>query len=116
VTVSSEMQGIMRLSKAAGSVYEELVQAYEEILEAAIEERLFQVDNKSSDSTRRLADRIGALKGEPRDIIEIHCEAVRNKSRNVPMQKAKAYIESARIIVLEIMGYLALYYRSYRSI
>jgi hypothetical protein len=47
----------------------------------------------------------------PRDVVEIHLAAMRARAEEAPPQKTQAYVEEGRVLVLELMGHLANFYR-----
>jgi hypothetical protein len=44
-------------------------------------------------------------------VIDIHTTALRRKLGSSPLPRARAYQQEARLVVLELMGYLVNYYR-----
>jgi hypothetical protein len=58
-------------------------------------------------------DSLGSLKAVPRDVIDIHTACLRKLLGEVNSQKGNAIFEESRVLVLELMGYLALFYRNY---
>jgi hypothetical protein len=49
----------------------------------------------------------------PRDIIELHVRTMRAIMDDESNLKAEVYAEEGRLAVLELMGYLASFYRTY---
>jgi hypothetical protein len=49
----------------------------------------------------------------PRDLVDMHGLALKIKTREVTPQKMGAYVEEGRFLILELMGYLAAFYRNY---
>jgi circadian clock protein KaiB len=68
-----------------------------------------------SDRLRALANELGFLNAGPRDVVELHAGALRSRIESVTPQRAQAYVEEARVVVLELMGYLVAYYRTSRT-
>lgn len=61
-----------------------------------------------------MADQTGALRATPSDLVEIHDAAIKNKGAGSSiLQRAGAYIEEGRLMILELIGYLTTYYRRY---
>jgi PAS domain S-box-containing protein len=110
--VTAEMFGLLPLNKGLPDVFSELVARYGELLDLALEERVYKVSHDVSEQLRPLAERLGFLRAGPRDVVEIHLTALRKKSQDVPAQKAQAYAEEGRMMVLELMGHLTAYYRN----
>ena len=111
--VASKLYGNLPLKESIPEDFEQLVQQYGQFLDRALEQRIYRVNHPISEGLRGMAEQLGFLKASPRDIIEIHTQAIQQKIINVPSPKAQAYIEEARIMVLELMGFLASYYRKY---
>lgn len=103
--------GVEPLSRAVPDRFHELVAAYQELLDLALEQRTYRVDNKLPDRLRALAEELGFLHAGPRDVIELHASALRGRIADAAPRKAQAYVEEARVLVLELMGYLVAYYR-----
>jgi hypothetical protein len=90
-----------------------MVERYCILLEQALEQRAFKVDHKISEGLRFIAEHLGFLKAGPRAIVELHRTSLKKMISNVPPQKAQAYMEEGRLMVLELMGDLVTYYRNY---
>lgn len=88
------------------------VECYEILFDRALERRGYRVDFNLSDSLRELAGELGFARARPRDVVEIHTAALRNRSRGAPPQKVQVLAEEGNFLVVELMGYLATYYRS----
>lgn len=83
------------------------------LLDRAVERRLRQETLPISDDLRALAEFLGSLKAGPRDVIDIYLGALRERTRDLSSQKSQVYAEEGRLLVLELMGYLAAFYRFY---
>jgi DNA-binding response OmpR family regulator len=113
-SVSAQMFGMAPLHKSAPEKFKELVQNYYNLLELALEQRTYKVENRVSESLRTFAEQLGFLKAGPRDVVEIHRTGLKKKTDESPtLQRAQAYLEEGRLMVLELMGYLVSYYRSF---
>jgi len=53
------------------------------------------------------------LQAGPRDVVEIHSVALRQRIAGINAVKAKAYAEESQLIALELMGYLTTFYRNH---
>ena len=61
-----------------------------------------------------MGEQLGRLKAGPRDVVEIHTIALKDKgNNNVPHPKTQAFMEEGRLLVLELMGHLVSYYRNH---
>lgn len=112
-SVTARMFGSDTIKDSFPELFGELKQTYGELLELALDQRAFKVDHNLSERLRNLADRLGFMKASPRDIIEIHTTVLKEKNHNINVVKSQAYATEGRLIVLELMGYLAGFYRKY---
>jgi DNA-binding NarL/FixJ family response regulator len=126
-----EIRSIERLSKAPGTSYTAeiydgrplcqsapenflaAVDRYEAILEQALERRLYKTEDKISDGLREMSQALGFLRASPRDVVEIYSSALNRKVADRNLKAAQLYMDEGRVTVLELMGYLASYYRHY---
>jgi hypothetical protein len=60
-----------------------------------------------------LVERIGALRGTPRDLVNIHTQALQRILQDASEQQENAISAEARFVLLEALGYLAYYFRRY---
>ena len=107
--------GVMRLRENAPEFFNALVQRFQKTLEMALEQRVLRVDHPIGAELRALAEQLGAVKAGPRDAIETYVQALHAVSNDVPPQKAQAYAEEGRLLLLELMGNLVSFYRNYFS-
>jgi CheY-like chemotaxis protein len=111
--IAAQSLGVMPLQESLPDFYGEMVQHYEELLDLALEQRIYKVNYQLSERLRDLGDQLGFLKAGPRDVVQIHHAALRNKAANMTISKSRAYLEEGRLIILELMGYLVTYYRNH---
>ena len=110
--VTSRMYGSGPIRKSLPTVFQELSGEYGRLLDLALEQQAFKVEHDISAELNALAERMGSLRAGPRDVIDIHSQATKAKIRDVTGQKAKAYLDEGRLMVLKLMGYLASHYRN----
>jgi CheY-like chemotaxis protein len=101
------------LRESLPDLFDELVQHYGELLDLALEQRVYKVNYQLSENLRALGDQLGFIKAGPRDVVQIHHAALLKKAANVTVSKSRAYIEEGRLLILELMGNLVSYYRNY---
>lgn len=111
--ITAQYLSIMSLKKYAPDVFKSISAKYGELFDLAVDELLYKVENNISDRLRSLAERLGFLKTGPRDVIEIHTEVLEKKCSKATYLKAQAYVEVGRIILVELMGNLVIFYRNY---
>jgi DNA-binding response OmpR family regulator len=101
------------LHDSAPDEFKAAVAEYFDLLDVAIEQRLFNEPTDYTERLRELGQQLGFLRAGPRDVVEIHTTALRRRMETGPAEKSQAYIEEARIAGLELMGHLTGYYRSF---
>jgi hypothetical protein len=111
-SVTAQTFGILPLSTGSPEMFNRLVDVYSQMLDMTLDENMYRVDHGRADRLKQVAAQLGFLRAGPKDVIEIHRSALKYKIRQVYFRKAQAYISEGRILVLELMGYLANYYRS----
>lgn len=116
--VTARMFGVKSLRKNFPDIFQQFVMHYIEVLELAIEQRVYKVEHPISTELRALAEHLGNLHAGPRDIVELHTQSLvqvtqdkNGRHTNAKDWKAKAYTEEGRLIALELMGYLVTYYQ-----
>ncbi|HNB50823.1 MAG TPA: response regulator [Anaerolineales bacterium] len=112
-TITAQMYGLPPLRESAPEVFELLLKRYQELMENALEDRIYQLERARVKDLRALADQLGFLRAGPRDVVELHTLALKEKSKQASPQKTHAYVEEGRLMVLELMGYLVTFYRSH---
>ena len=112
-SITARMFGSSAIKESIPEVFDELVERYGKLLDLCLEEKIFKVKYDISGELRNLASKLGFVKASPRDIVEIHTKALKEKCENVNLAKVQAYVEESRLRLLELMGYLTSYYRKY---
>jgi PAS domain S-box-containing protein len=110
-TITAEAFGLIPLWQNLPDIFNKLVAQYVDLMDLALEQRVYKVEHHLSDRLRGVAQRLGQLRAGPRDVVELHTTALRVKTRGVSPLKSKAYVEEGHLLALELMGYLASYYR-----
>jgi hypothetical protein len=113
VPITGERFGAASIREGLPEVFAELLGRYAALLESALEQRVYKVDRRMSETLRHLADRLGALRAGPRDVIELHSMVLRGRLSAASAEQADAYADEGRLLVLELMGHLVSYYRGY---
>jgi DNA-binding NarL/FixJ family response regulator len=112
-TITARMFASSTLKETIPDVFLELSAKYAQLLDLSLEEKIFKIDHDISDDLRNLAAKLGFLKASPRDIVDLHTKALKEKCDNANLAKIQAYVEEGRLRLLELMGYLTSYYRKY---
>ncbi len=104
--------GVLPLSEAMPDIFRELTERYAQVLDMALEQRTYKVQHPISRELRVIAERLGFARAGPRDVIDTHTHALRTKLGRGE-RVVHAYFDESRVLLLELMGYLASYYRTY---
>lgn len=111
-TVSAAMLGSESVAQRLGDRYEdELVAEYSRILRRSLDEQAFRVEGTVDTDVRSLASVLGYLGASPRDVVELHSTCLRRLVHDDDSIAASAMVEEARVVVLQLMGRLAAWYR-----
>lgn len=99
------------LRDAAPELFDQLVLRYLDLVELAIEQASFAADYRSRVHLEDFAKQLGGLGAGPRDVTAIHARAMRHRLEDPDVVPSRAADEETRLVVIELMGYLVLYYR-----
>jgi PAS domain S-box-containing protein len=111
--VTARMYGVVTLQDGFPDTFRKLTESYEELMELALEQQAFKVKHDISGRLGAMAETLGFYKAGPRDVVDIHAAALKAKSRKAATaEKRKAYTGEGWIMVLELMGDLASFYRT----
>jgi PAS domain S-box-containing protein len=109
-SLTASSLGLTSLSRSRPDVFADMVRELEEIIDLSVEQNIYKVSYDLSDSLRGMAEKLGDMRAGPRDLVRIYISAVQEKTANLRGKMARAYTEEGRLILIEIMGYLAAYY------
>jgi hypothetical protein len=104
--------GVLPLSESMPDIFRDLTERYAQVLDMALEQRTYKVQHPISRELRVVAERLGFARAGPRDVIDVHTHALRTKLGRGE-RVVHAYFDESRVLLLELMGYLASYYRTY---
>ena len=111
--ISRQAFGLQSFEESAPSEFAKVVKVYCDLLEKAFEQRIYKIEYNISAELRKIANDIGYLRAGPRDVIEIHNRALKLLEPTQTPAKHQSYHEEGKMLVLELMGYLVLYYQRY---
>lgn len=110
--VSGSSFGSIPLRKRSPQAFLDMARRYEGLLERSPAARTFQQRGLIAEELNDLADRLGGLNAGPRDVIDLHKLSIAKRLEGQSMGRARASIEEARLLLLQLMGYLASFYRN----
>lgn len=90
----------------------DLMDRYSTLLDQAVEARAYRVSHPISERLREIAkDLVKKYSVIPRDVVQLHVTALTRKTRHLKPLLASAYHDEGRLLVLELMGHVAGFYR-----
>jgi len=110
--VSAEMYGRAAVRDALPEVFARLQHEYEIALDLMLEARMRKAEHDISGRLRALGEELGLIGAGPRDAIQLHNLSLKAKSAHSLPQKTQAYLEEGRLLLIELMGDLASFYRN----
>lgn len=110
---SLKSMGSTSIRESAHKRFERMVCRYMGLFTQAEEMRIFKVTHPMSKILREIAKELAELRASPRDVVELHAEAVRRRTKSLNASHAALIHEEGRLMALELMGYLASFYREY---
>ena len=113
VPITAQRFGSLPLRDSLPDEFRSLSDRYGELLSDALDERVYKVDHKVSAALRVLSDRLGVLSAGPRDVIDMHVSALKHRLAEAPPESGAELVDVGRLLVLELMGDVVAYYRSY---
>ena len=111
--VTARMYGVVTLIEGFPDTFRNLVAGYEDLMDLSLEQQAYKVTHDISGRLGSMAETLGFYKAGPRDVVDIHTAALKAKTRKAAtIEKRKAYTGEGWIMVLELMGLLASFYRN----
>lgn len=108
--------GAQSLRETQPGYFTDLVQRFGKLMDLSLEQTVLRVNHAIGVELLKLAQELGQAESGPRDVIDMYVHAIKMVSVNVPTIKANAYADEARLMVLELMGYLVTFYRRQHSL
>jgi PAS domain S-box-containing protein len=112
-STSARLFGNAALQDTQPALFETLIERYAHVLDRALAQRMYNINYRLPEQLRGLSEQLSFLGAGPRDVIVLHTNALRRKVAEVPSERAQAYLEESRLLVLELMGSLVASYRLY---
>lgn len=109
--VTAGIFGQVELAEALPDSFGDLAAQYSDLLELALERTAFVASSSVGDHLRALANSLGAVGAGPRDVVKLHAQALEIQADKRQGPGAPTFQHEARLVVLELMGYLVSYYR-----
>jgi len=104
------------LKDTVPDLFSNLVLDYSNILDKFLEKKNYEDDVDVSKELQKYSETLGSLKASARDIIDIHNSTINSLSKSGTYQKTKEYTNEGRFVLIELLGYLAMFYRKYSQV
>jgi len=114
-SAKDQMLGMPPLKRGGPDEFNEFVKRYGNLLDLSFEQRVSKASHNISEELGAISEELGFMKATPRDVVEIHSTALREKSDKGTQGTIQIYVEEGRIMLLELMGNLVSFYRKYTS-
>lgn len=110
--VTGRSFGMQSLREKSPEEFDALLDAYDTLLDMLLERQARRLIDDYEPRLLRFAERLGMINAGPRDVVAIHKAVIAAKIAREPAMKTKAYCEEGRLLILQVMGHLASFYRS----
>lgn len=110
--VAGRSLGLGSLAESAPDVYADLIGMYGDLLDAAIERSTYKEAASTDRAANRIARALGFAGAGPRDVVEVHTTALRQRVETAVGGLRAAYVNEGRNVLVQVIGYLATYYRA----
>ena len=110
---TAESYGEVALRKVAPDVFEFLVNDYRGLVSSSLRAHSYKGETGLDFRVRSLAQRLGSLRALPRDVIDVHVTVLKLFAKDGNRARMHSLTEEGRVLLLQIMGHLALYYRTF---
>jgi PAS domain S-box-containing protein len=110
-TTSSSL-GVASLSQSRPKAFSQTVAELEQLMDLAVEESMYKVRRDVSGQLRQMAEQLSRLEAGPKDVVQAYVQALEHKTGGLKSTKARAYTDEGRLLLLELMGYLAASYHN----
>lgn len=111
--VAAAEMGTARLRAALPELFARLTDSYASLLQQALESRAYSDKGRPLGEARALTREVGLLNGSPRDLVDIHLAALDALSHRAHPERLSALADEGRVLLLEVIGYLAMHYRDH---
>jgi DNA-binding response OmpR family regulator len=99
------------LSEREPELFQALVTRYADALEVALDRAAYRSRTNAEDVLGALATRLGVASATPRDVVDLHMRVLTSRRGQQHPDRAAAYVDEGRFVLVEVLGRLASYYR-----
>jgi hypothetical protein len=109
-SVTATLAGTGAVRERHPERFQDLVSDYIAMLDAYIEPMGVKKDT-TRDMMERVLTRLGDMDAGPRDLLDVHVEALDQAVQGHSDERARTFVVEGRLLALEMMGLLVDYYR-----
>ncbi|MBS1701077.1 MAG: response regulator [Armatimonadetes bacterium] len=110
-TVTSGLLGSAPVKERLSGEYDEFVAQYERLMKEYLDLLILKKE-KPREQMEYMVTRLGDAGSGPRDLIDVHLEALDRASHGHSHERTRFLIVEGRLLALEMMGLLVDYYRT----
>jgi len=110
--VTAEAFEQINIWDASPEMFRRFTAEYLSLMKKQIDHRIYKTPNNVTEKLKDLAQEFGFLKAGPREVIEVHKKALSMLMHEPSAVKSYYVKEESRILLVEVLGYLLIYYRN----
>ena len=114
-SVTARLFGQKSLREGSPTAFDENMREYAKSIRMALDNRITTSAHAVSERLCSIAERMGQHLAGPRDVVDIHRAAMAALCDGANGGQVEAYLTEGRLLLLELMGNLVNFYRSYYS-
>ncbi len=99
------------LERRAPDAHRSLVRAYDRLLSDALETQLFRTESDPALGAREISERLCRLGARARDVVKLHGAVIQARTSRENSDKSRACLAEGRMLLMQLLGYLADCYR-----
>jgi len=111
-TQTTQTYEVSALEDENSIVFQNMLKAYEDLIETAIEKRIYKSNTDNKYMQRIFANELGFLKAGPKELIHLHTYCYKKFVAEKNQKKIAFYHEESRMVLLTVMGYLVSFYKN----
>lgn len=111
-SVAGRALGLGSIAETAPDVYADITGMYADLLEMSVDRSAYKDGVPTDTEADRIARAMGFAGAGPRDVVDVHTAALRGRLDQASPGARRAYVAEGRNVLVQVMGYLASYYRA----
>ena len=112
-TITARFYGNIPIRESMPELFNELVNSYKTLFKKYLESQVYKTEYDIVEHMKQYIDNLGSFRAGPRELIDLHTTALKIITKELPYEKAQAYVNEGKILLIELMGYFVSFYRNY---